>query len=244
MKECDIYFLVGEDEGVPSVYVCQANFRNNEKGVLGRVIEHDKESDSYWETALLLYSTSNGQYPIELNYLERSFWNKAKMGSFKVTNVSKPALGNYAARTEIAMDKFIASANMIIRIQGYRFLYEKQQTGSPFTTGSTQFFIIRKGKGLGCDIEAVCEIRDGKSAVLQGSLVATVPRNSNDQKDYGHIRCADLIDQMGRLKHDMAFDKFPVPPLSSSMDYQMEMWIGKIQKENLSSTISSDHMQG
>lgn len=206
LKECGIYFLVGEHDGAPSVYVGQANSRDNGKGVLGRVMEHDRASEAYWNTALLLHSTSNVLYPTELNYLERSFWNKVKMSSFKVMNASKPALGNYAESTEIAMDKFIVSAEMIIRILGYHFLDGKQQTDPHVTPNARKFFITRKGKGLGRDIDAVCEMRDGKFVVLKGSLVATVPRNSSIQKDYGHSRYADLIDHRGRLDQDIVFD--------------------------------------
>lgn len=209
LKECGIYFLVGEYDGAPSVYVGQANSRDNGKGVLGRVMEHDRASEAYWNTALLLHSTSNGLYPTELNYLERSFWNKVKMSSFKVMNASKPALGNYAESTEIAMDKFIASAEMIIRILGYRFLDAMPKTApeSPETIpGKIQFFIKRKGKVPGRDIDAVCVIKEGKFVVLKGSLVATVPRDSNHQKNYNHSKYADLIDQKGILRQDIAFD--------------------------------------
>lgn len=42
--------------------------------------------------------------------------------------------------------------------------------------------------------------------MLKGSLVATVPRNSSIQKDYGHSMYADLINQKGKLNQDMSFD--------------------------------------
>lgn len=210
LKECGIYFLVGEQNGEPAIYVGQANSRNNGKGVLGRVMEHDKSTESYWESAFLLHSTSNGLYATELNYLERHYWNRVKSGPYHVMNASKPALGNYSTATKIAMDKFIAGSEMIIRTLGYQFLNPKHHSTIAATSSieeAKQFYINRNGTVSGRTIAATCEIRNGKFVVLKGSLVATVPRDAHNANDYRHHKYAQLIDGNGRLIQDIPFDK-------------------------------------
>lgn len=210
LKECGIYFLIGEDNGTPAVYVGQANSRNNGKGVLGRVVEHDKPQEAYWKTALLLHSNSNALYATELNYLERHFWVKLKDSGFQVMNASKPSLGNYPQLTKIAMDKFMVGAEMIIHVLGYQFLEQKKQSTPNMpvvTSGAKQFFITRTGKGIGRDVDAVCEIRNGQFVVLKGSLIATVKRNASDTGDYSRTKYGAFIDAKGRLTQDLTFDK-------------------------------------
>ncbi len=206
LKECGIYFLIGEENGIPTIYVGQANSRTNGKGVLGRVEEHDKAKESYWSEALLLHSNSNSLYATELNYLERSFWIKTQAGSYTVKNASKPALGNYPQMIKITMDKFISSAETIIRLLGYSFLVPKAKKIQT-TSGNKQFFIKRKGNNQGRDIDAICEIQNNKFVVIKGSLVATVPRNANEGRDYYHNKYGAFIDNNGRLTQDIEFDK-------------------------------------
>lgn len=206
LKNCGIYFLVGVQNGIPAVYVGQANSRNNGKGVLGRVIEHDKSTEAYWNEALLIYSRSNSLYATELNYLERSLWDKIQKGSYKVINASKPAPGNCSSITQVTMDRFIEGVEYMAEIFRYDFLQPAQPNAVVPSPGK-QFFIKRTSTTPGRSVDAICEIQGSKFVVLKDSLVATVPRDSSSARMYSHDKYGSMIDTAGRLTQNISFDK-------------------------------------
>lgn len=208
LKASGIYFLVGKKQGLPAVYVGQANSRNNGKGVLGRVIEHDKAAESYWKEALLIYSSSNSLYATELNYLERKCWEKISAGSYSVINAVKPALGNCSSVTKVTMDHFIEGMELMLQFFHYDLFNPAPSPVAPSkNTSGIQFFIKRKSNTPGRCVDAICEIRASKYVVLKGSLVATVARDSKNSNKYSHDKYADLIDDAGRITRDITFDK-------------------------------------
>ena len=74
LKQCGIYLLFGEKGGKPVVYIGQANARKNGKGVLGRVIEHRKPAEEFWDEAFMVVSKTNTISATELNYLENQYY--------------------------------------------------------------------------------------------------------------------------------------------------------------------------
>lgn len=108
LKQCGIYFLFGEESGKPVVYIGQANFRKNMKGVLGRVEEHDKPSEPYWDTAVMAVSKSDSIGATELNYLENQCVEKtSNAGRYTLKNSNSPTIGKVSTKTQILMDEFI-----------------------------------------------------------------------------------------------------------------------------------------
>lgn len=208
LKTSGIYFLVGEKQEKPAVYVGQANARNNGKGILGRVIEHDKPAEAYWTEALLIYSSSNSLYATELNYLERKCWEKISDEAYTVINAVKPALGNCSPVTKVTMDHFIEGMELMLRLFHYDFF--NPAPPPPVISkdmSRMQFFIKRKSNAPGRCVDAVCEIRDSQYVVLKGSLVATVARDAKNRNKYGHDKYADLIDVYGKTTQDIPFAK-------------------------------------
>jgi len=209
LKSCGIYFLIGKNDNGTSIYVGQANARNNGKGILGRVIEHEKPTEAYWDEAFLIYSSSNSLYATELNYLERTLWEKLQNSGMAIMNASKPALGNCSPITKVTMDRFIEGIEKMMGVFYKDFLKSPTMVNGNTVIPSQsvkQFFIKKSGKTAGRDIDAVCEIQNAQYVVLKGSVVATVPRNSTNPKKYNHDTYADLIDASGKTTQDIQFD--------------------------------------
>lgn len=75
-SKCGIYLLFGSSHppAKPCVYIGQAGYRENGKGILLRLQEHDRERKfSFWKETVVLISTDNTFESSDLNYLERSF---------------------------------------------------------------------------------------------------------------------------------------------------------------------------
>ena len=104
LKQCGIYFLFGDD----SVYVGQAIIRKNQKGVLGRVQEHDKPTESYWHTSFMAVSKTDTIQATELNYLEYTCYKKASdAGRYTIKNSNTPTVGKVSPNTSYVMDPCI-----------------------------------------------------------------------------------------------------------------------------------------
>lgn len=209
LKSCGIYFLIGKNDNCTSIYVGQANARNNGKGILGRVIEHEKPTEAYWDEAFLIYSSSNSLYATELNYLERTLWEKLQTSGMTIMNASKPALGNCSPITKVTMDRFIEGIEKMMGVF-YKDFLKSPTVGNGYAVNPSQpgkqFFIKRSGKAAGRDIDAVCEIQNSKFVVLKGSLIATAPRNVTNSKKYNHDTYAAFIDANGKTTQDIPFD--------------------------------------
>ena len=205
MKMCGIYFLIGESNRNTLVYVGQANSRVNGKGLLGRVLEHDKPTEAYWNEAFLIYSCSNTLYATELNYLERVLWEKLCKTSKTVMNASRPALGNCSELTKLTMNKFIEGIEKMMGVFYKDFLKPADPTLTP-QKDTKQFFIKKTGGKPERSVDAICEIRDSKYVVLKGSLVATEPHNPNTTHKYWHDKYGAFIGTDRKLTQDVVFN--------------------------------------
>ena len=91
LKHAGIYLLVNTDN--KTVYVGQADSRDNGNGLLARMIEtHSSEEIDNWNFGYAITSGNPAHtLPSELNYLERFFYDEAtKVGRYKVINVKRP----------------------------------------------------------------------------------------------------------------------------------------------------------
>lgn len=206
LKQCGIYFLFGEESGKPVVYIGQANFRKNMKGVLGRVEEHDKPSEPYWDTAVMAVSKSDSIGATELNYLENQCVEKtSNAGRYTLKNSNSPTIGKVSTKTQILMDGFIDDIAVIFKqVFSYQIFVSDVKVHQ---SSGAKYYIKRDSQTPGRSCDAVGEIRGNQFVVLAGSKLCTVATVSGP-KAAGNSRAkyAKYISKNGDLKCDAVFD--------------------------------------
>lgn len=171
MRQCGIYFLIGDINGMQSVYIGQANTRKNGNGVLGRVLEHKNQKEDYWREAFILVSSTNSIGATELNYLENQFCNMViEAGHYNVVNASDPNSGNYNDEIEIIMDPLIEYTSTCLKVLGYDLFSISQNNNS--TEKMAKYHINKEGKSTGRKVNAQIEFYNNKYRLKKGSLVA------------------------------------------------------------------------
>ena len=91
LKWPGIYFLVNED--IRTVYVGQGTQREDGDGVLRRMLEpHSSQKIDNWDVGFVLLGCSRNFLGVmELNYLERFFYDRAKnVNRYEVLNKNRP----------------------------------------------------------------------------------------------------------------------------------------------------------
>ena len=106
LKQAGIYLLVNEEKR--TVYVGQADSRENVNGILSRMIEsHGGEVDDWDVGFALTNGTPHFFGATELNYLERFFYDEAKRkGFYTVINRSRPHANDVDISTKMVLEKF------------------------------------------------------------------------------------------------------------------------------------------
>jgi len=104
LKECEslpninnsgVYLLLERSKatGEEFVYIGQAGERENDKGLLNRVLEHKKDMDD-WIEAVMITKSDESLEANDISYFEYRFYEMAKeAGRFKLTNKKKPTSG-------------------------------------------------------------------------------------------------------------------------------------------------------
>lgn len=212
LKQCGIYLLIGKKNGRDAIYIGQANARKNGNGVLGRVLEHRRDSESYWEDAFILISSSNTIGATELNYLENQFCKMANdAGTYYVVNASDPSTGNYSEETEITMSALIEYVEMVMKVQ--RFApFEKS---SNFEEKELQvsdkkmetYYIRRKDNGKGIPVNACIEYDGEKFILKEGSVISVIESHScHNSTKKKRTENKKHIDEYGTVTSNIVFD--------------------------------------
>ena len=189
LKQCGIYFLFGKVKNKPVVYIGQANTRKNGNGILGRVIEHRKDKEDYWNEAFILISSKNAIGATELNYLENQLCNRTiKAGAFETVNIADPNTGTYSDEVEVTMDSLIDYTVTVLKVLGYDLFGKPEGSNAkkqndPFDEydGWLRLYIKKEGNDTGRDCQVVCVVNDRKYIILKGSKLATVMTDSCKQ---------------------------------------------------------------
>lgn len=125
LRKSGIYFLLGyDDNDEPTVYVGQGARRQNQFGVLSRMLEpHSGTMIDGWTEGVVLISKSDELGATELCYLEHSFHrlvSDAKRA--RLLNGQSPVRGNLSEEEESDMLEYIEQAKVMLRALGYNFL--------------------------------------------------------------------------------------------------------------------------
>ena len=209
LKQCGIYLLFGEKDGKPVVYIGQANARKNGKGVLGRVIEHRKPAEEYWDEAFMVVSKTDTISATELNYLENQCCNKALASKqYEVVNAVDPSTGHYSDMVEAVMDVFIDGLSSILSLLQYNVFMPPKTKKSQVKYNDADKLYIKRSNDPARIVDAVCVRTEDSYILLKGSIVALTPTNSCQKyiKD-SRARNANKIDASGKVLEDISFDK-------------------------------------
>lgn len=122
MRRSGVYFLLGEVEGKPALYVGQTT------NLSARFTQHSADgSKAFWQETLVL-TTAGGAMLDEahLKYLENHFYCiAAEAGQCILVNSSVPPESVAVDAIRQDMDECIAHASLLLNLMGYHFL-EKQ----------------------------------------------------------------------------------------------------------------------
>ena len=214
LKQCGIYFLFGKQNNKAVVYIGQANTRKNGNGVLGRVLEHRKDKESYWNEAFILISSKNAIGATELNYLENQFCNRTiKAGAFETINAADPNTGTYSDEVEITMDSLIDYTSTVLKVLGYDLFGQASLNTSVDQTDSDdefdgwlRLYMKKEGNDIGRDCDVTCATKDGEFIILKGSKLATVAADSvRDSIKSKRDEFKKHIDSKGVVIEDIPF---------------------------------------
>ena len=128
LKQAGIYLLINTENR--TIYVGQADSRDNGNGVLARMLEpHKKESAiDQWDVGFAMTSgTPHFFGATELNYLERFFYDKAvEVGKYTVLNGNRPHATDVNFSTRNILGNYTDYAFFLLREQLHCNAFEKE----------------------------------------------------------------------------------------------------------------------
>lgn len=179
LQSTGVYFLLGRSEETSQdiIYIGQAGERENGKGLLGRIEEHDK-SKEFWNKAILVLTSNNSFGATDITYLERSFYDLAlTSGRYSLENNQVPSHGNVTEEKKAELDEFIEYVRLVVGSMGYRMFepmlptshHKKQNNKNPETQN---LHIQLNGKVIACGQ------RNDEGFVLRSGSLLMPPKES------------------------------------------------------------------
>ncbi|MCV4234494.1 GIY-YIG nuclease family protein [Virgibacillus sp. LDC1] len=214
LSQSGVYFLFGTSDqtGENVVYIGQAGVRKNGEGLLGRLIEHRRNSDKDYWTEAVVFTTSNNSFgPTEISYLENRFCGLATDANrYVVKNGNDPTSGNITEEKESELEEFIDYAKIVIGTLGHKLFEPLTSKPDPDTTSEAPrdedllLSLNRKSRKSGILIHASCKQTNEGFVVLKGSLVETLDSDSIPP-GVKEARQKANIDQDGVLQESILF---------------------------------------
>jgi len=204
-----VYFLLGEEDGRPMIYIGQAGSRKNGKGILNRLNEHARNPDkNFWTEAVIFTTSDNSFGATEISWLEHKFCNMAiKAARYNVVNGNDPSPGNITEEKRWELEEQAEFAQLILGAIGYKIFEPPKKNSSPPVVKSDEeiFTLSRNVKALGRTITAYMKRTTTGYKVLAGSEISPVddgkrPLNVNTARHNANI-------DGGKLLEDVEFPK-------------------------------------
>ena len=129
-----IYFLLGLRQGVPTLYVGQA------QNVHRRLQQHSVDGGKdFWDETLVVTSVGDASFnAAHLNYLEKHFHDLcAVSGAYRMDNSMPPSVGSGIDTIREEMDECIAHTQTIFNLMGYRFMEKSQAVSAAIEKETT-----------------------------------------------------------------------------------------------------------
>ena len=119
LKQAGIYLLINSN--MNTLYVGQADSRDNGNGVLGRMLEpHSKKKEiDQWDVGYALTSGTPTFFgATELNWLEQFFYDEAlKVGVYTLLNGNRPHAGEVSFSTKMLLNSYTEFAFFLLRVE-------------------------------------------------------------------------------------------------------------------------------
>ena len=215
-----IYFLTGQRDSKPVIYIGQVAGRSSGKGLKMRVREHEADhlKDS-WNHVVMIFREGDNEKALnttELKFLESNFHKRAaETGRYLLLNKQSPSSDQIDSSKKAELTRFMDRAITLVSVLGCKAfdvsasLAEKQNEKSEETepvvirlmpSCSDIFYFANK------KIAARMIIADGKYIVLKGSSVSDIMRKSCSGAGKKERRKKANFDEKNQLVKDMAFD--------------------------------------
>ncbi|MGM9959258.1 MAG: GIY-YIG nuclease family protein [Erysipelotrichaceae bacterium] len=174
-KHSGVYLLLGANEntGREAVYIGQAGTRKNGKGLLNRLIEHNRDfRKDYWTEAILLTTVDDTLGPTDISYLEHKLTIMAiEAGRYEVMNGNEPSMGNISFQKENELKEFIENFMLVLKALRYR-IFDPLVPAVNDNNEEEILYCKRKG------INATGRITAEGFVVRKGSVIASNTTNS------------------------------------------------------------------
>ncbi len=134
LKQAGIYLLINRESH--TLYVGQADARDNGNGVLKRMLEsHTKKKEiDQWDVGYALISGTPQFFgATELNYLERFFYDKSvEIGNYQLLNGNKPHSSNIDMATQLTLQNYTDHAFFLLEnVVGCDAYVSKKKAAKP-----------------------------------------------------------------------------------------------------------------
>lgn len=213
LSQTGVYFLFGtsEEDEKDMVYVGQAGVRKNGEGLLNRLIEHKRSPEKdYWTEAVVFTTTNNSFGPTEISYLESRFCFMAKKADrYEVKNGNEPTPGNITEEKKSELEEFIEYAQIIMGTLGHKVFEELSRSNNANDVKESEersiFYMNRKSRKSGIQIEASCEQTNEGFVVLKGSKIElkdseSIPKMVKQKREQASINSEGVLQENILLK--------------------------------------------
>lgn len=206
LQQSGVYFLFGVDEETNKyfVYVGQSSVRQNDFGIINRIIEHKSSPDKGYWTEAVIFTTSNNSFgPTEISFLEHKFYNMVKENTRGYITMNKvvPTLGNVTEEKESELEEYIDYVKIVMGALGYKifepYSYKKNES-------KDLLYCSRKNRETGFIAKGIGKETSDGFLVLKGSVLSNACSNSMPQT-LREKRKEVLIDENFVLQEDILF---------------------------------------
>lgn len=215
-----IYFLTGQRDSKPVIYIGQVAGRSNGKGLKMRVREHEADHlKDRWNHVVMIFREGDNEKALnttELKFLESNFHKRAaETGRYLLLNRQSPSSDQIDSSKKTELTRFMDRAITLVSVLGCKAFdvsvkltekpKEKSDVAAPISTSvatsaSDIFYFANK------KIAARMIIADGKYIVLKGSSVSDEMRKSCSGAGKKERRKKANFDEKHQLVKDIAFD--------------------------------------
>lgn len=199
-----VYFLLGQENDRPTIYIGQVGNCRNAKGILNRLSEHDRDTDkNFWTDAIIITTSDNAFGPTEISRLERKFCDMVMTAAqYDLKNGNDPSPVNITEEKESELVEQVEFAKLILGVLGYKIFEPPQKISEPPV--EEIFYLKHNIRKIGKTIHAQMKRTSDGYVVLTGSEISSLD-DSNLSANIRKIRRTAKIDTNGNLLEDVKF---------------------------------------
>jgi hypothetical protein len=198
-----VYILLGETGDGPQAYI-------GETEELGeRIKDHVKKKD-WWETAVLITSTTNNLHKAHVKYLESRLVEMALVTKrMALENGNTPTRSSLSEADTANMEEFLETLMMVLpAIQVDMFVSKTKSKTNIVTTATRAEFPTFELATPKHGVKAIATLQNGEMVVQAGSIARKKwggPRDHNYKKLFDNLFMADVIHENGEFTVSWAF---------------------------------------